>query len=97
MNNILFRLNVGYYYSDIIQEDVLNEFGTPIIRAYQVPNRGDILKKSMEFCLDVDKEVTIEYTLEVQSVHYIIDDNDEAIIEVYANVINENVIREDSF
>ena len=93
MNNILFRLNVGYYYSDIIQEDVLNEFGTPIIRAYQAPNRGDILKKSMEFCLDVDKEVTIEYTLEVQSVHYIIDDNDEAIIEVYANVINENVIR----
>lgn len=97
MNNVLFRLNVGFYYSGFLHEDILNEIGTPIIRACQVPNKGDILKLSIDFHFDENNFGTIEYTLEVQSVHYLIDDNDEATIEVYANVINENVIREDAF
>lgn len=86
---VLFTLKVGKYYSKILQEEVLF---SALITSYQVPRKGDIIKKYIKFEDDDEIEKQIEYTLEVQSIHYIIEEFGEATITVYANVINEKLV-----
>lgn len=91
ISHVLFELKVGCYYSTILKEDVSEDLSKPLVESYQVPQKGDIIKTSLLFEGYDEIEKTIEYTLEVQTIHYIMDDWGKAIIKVYANVVTERM------